>query len=259
MEQRVFYRQWRDEQAGSKYPFADRCALTTSDGLALAPDTFLDASLYPVGAPRRLFLAEVRLAGSLTVTLVVGDESGAEVATAAFDGLSPPAELALADRYGRPAGLLVSTPDRLAVFQTWGLGSRRFGQQAEFAAACVIPVPGDGVRGFVLADGTLFAGDVWVVGEDGVVVRRDGDRVIRVDLVGDPLFRRRLCDPADLFNTPGFIRTINGQPPDASGDFKVTVNGELAGDTILRVYPTDAGDAVRVEVVGQKAGAVADG
>lgn len=252
MEQRIFYSEWRDEQAGSKYPFADRCPLTTDTGLVLAADTFLDAALFPVNTPRRLFLTEVRAAGTRTVTLVLGDEGGTELATVEFDPLDPPTELALADEYGRPAGLLVSTADRLSGFQTWGFGTHRFGQAAEFAAACVIPVPGDGVRGFLLADGTLFTGDVWFVGEDGVVVREDGENVIRVDLVGDPLFRRRLCEPNDLFATPNFIRTLNGRLPDANGDFKITVNSELAGDTILRVYPTDAGDAVRVEVVGQK-------
>ena len=252
MEQRIYYEEWRDEQAGSKYPFADRCTLTTDTGLALAADTFLDAILYPVAAPRRLFLTAAKAEGTRTVTLFLGDEGGTQLASVRFDPLDPPAELAFEDAYGRPAGLLISTPDRLSAFQTWGFGNHAFGQTAEFAAACVVPVPGDGVRGFVLEDGTLFTGDVWIVGEDGVVVRKDGDKVIRFDLVGDPLFRRRLCEPNDLFSTPNFIRTVNGQPPDANGDFKITVNSQLAADTILRVYPADTGDALRVEVVGQK-------
>lgn len=257
MEQRIVYEEWRDEQAGSKYPFADGASLSAGTGLTLDPSIFLDAVLYPIGGGPRVFLTRVTARGTRTVTLVVGTQTGAELASAEFDPLEPPGELPLFDAHGRPAGLIVSTPERLAAFQTWPFGDHEFGQNAEFAATCVVPTPAPGLRGLMLEDGELFTGDVWVIGEDGVVVRQDGEGVIRIDLVGDPLFRRRLCEPNDLFATPRFIKTINGVPPDERGTFLITVNSELAGDTILRLHPTDDGRALRIEVVGQKLEGVA--
>lgn len=257
MEQRVFYKEWRDEQAGSKYPFADGASLAASTGLVLDPSIFLDAVVYPIGGGPRVYLTRVSARGTRTVTLVVGTQNGAALASAEFDPLDPPSELNLTDALGRPAGMIVSTPDRLAAFQTWPFGDHDFGQSAEFVSTCVVPMPAPGLRGLLLEDGTLFTGDVWVVGEDGVVVREDGTGVIRIDLVGDPLFRRRLCEPNDLFVTPRFVKTINGVEPDERGNFLLTVNSELAGDTILRLFPTDDGKALKIEVVGQKLEGVA--
>ncbi len=185
------------------------------------------------------------------MTLAVGDGTAATLATTAFDPLAPQELLELTDQYGRPAGVLVSDVTRLAVFQTWPLGAHRFQPAAtEFCASCVIPMPQVGVQGFLTDDGTLFTGDVWIVGEDGVVVRQDGDGVVRFDVVGDPLFRRRLCQPVQLFATPRFIKTVNGMKPDERGDFKITVGRALAGDTVLRVYPDDKG-GITIEAVGQ--------
>lgn len=254
MERRTYSQEWRDEQARSKYPFADRCTLRSDSGNFLDGDTFLDAVLHPINGPARLFLTSAVCAGDGSVTLAIGDAANPRRATTEFPALDPPEELPLEDALGRPAGLLVSTPDRLAAFRAWGLGTHTFGDRAEFVSACVVPVPGDGLRGILLDDGTLLTGDVWLVGEGGAVVRQDEDGSIRVDVVGDPLFRRRLCEPGSQFRTPRFIRTVNGRPPDARGDFQMTVNSELAGDTILRIYPDDDGQSIRVEVVGQKAG-----
>jgi hypothetical protein len=246
---RVSFPEWRDDTGSTRYPFADAASLTTVDGLAFARALFLDAAVYPVGGLARAYLSRITV-GPREVVVAVGDPGQAVRATAAFDPLAPPADLALADEYGRPAGLLVTDPTELTVFQTWPRTEHRFAPGAtEFAAGCVTPLPEVGVRGFMTADGELFAGDVWLVGEDGVVVRREGDAV-RVDVVGDPLFRRRLCQPAQLFTTPRFVRTINGMRPDERGDFKLTVGRALAADTVLRVYPDEKG-GLTIEAVGQ--------
>lgn len=247
---RVLFPEFRDEQGPTKYPFADSATLRTTTGLTIEPDLFLDAAVYPIGGRERQYLAAVAV-GPRSVTLTVGDATTPVLARSTFDPLAPPDLLELSDPYGRPAGVLVSDATRLAVFQTWPLQEHRFAATAtEFAASCVTPMPAVGVRGFTTPDGTLFTGEVWLVGEDGVVVRRDGDETVRIDVVGDPLFRRRLCQPVQLFTTPRFIQTINGMKPDAAGDFKITVGRALAGDTVLRVYADDKG-GITIETVGQ--------
>lgn len=247
---RILFPEFRDEQGPTRYPFGDEATLATTGGLAVGPDTFLDAALHPVGGGERQYLSRVRVAAR-QVTLVVGDPETPELASTSFDPLAPPDLLELTDAYARPAGVLVSDATRLAVFQTWPAGEHRFAPGAtEFAASCVTPMPQVGVRGFVTPDGTLFTGDVWIVGEDGVVVRRDDAGNVRIDVVGDPLFRRRLCQPVQLFTTPRFVKTINGMRPDERGDFKITVGRALAADTVLRVFADDTG-GITFEAVGQ--------
>jgi hypothetical protein len=82
-------------------------------------------------------------------------------------------------------------------------------------------------------------------------------RVIRVDVVGDPLFRRRLCQPQSLFATPRPVRSIlfrdaNGfefqTEPDAVGNVLLTGNNFLAPATVLRVATVPGG--VKIGAVG---------
>ena len=72
---------------------------------------------------------------------------------------------------------------------------------------------------------------------------------IRVDVVGDPLFKRRVSP--ESFVTPSFIKSINGIEPDDKGDFKIAVGTYLANDTILRIYPDLSLPGLRIELVGQ--------
>ncbi len=269
MAERVQFPQWRAENDPTKYPFAARATLTNGQR-SLVEGSLLDAILYPIGGGARLRMSKVVVTHG-TVTIHIGDQVEAELASGEFDLLSPPDSLPLVDAYGRPAGLLVSEATRLAIFGAWGVGTYEFtAEQAEFAATVCAPQPAVGVRGVLLDDGTVLTGEVWLVGDDGVVLRKEevtvpaarcgGDsvtrEVIRIDVVGDPLFRRRLCAPADLFATPNFIRTVTFKDqkqtvvcsPNVYGDIKVSVNNALAADTVLRIHPTPEGN--KFEVVG---------
>lgn len=230
--------------------------------------TFLDAILYPVGGGENLFLTSVVIDHD-RVVIYVGDPVAEQLCSGAFDLVDPPDTVRLFDAYGRAAGLLVSEASRLSLFGTWGVGTFTFLQdQTPFAVTVCVPQPAIGVRGVQLEDGSVLTGDVWLVGEDGVVLRREvvtvpADactsktyEVIRVDVVGDPLFRRRLCTPTDLFETPRYLTSLvfsDGHQvvecgPGKNGDVKITVNNNLASDTVLRVHPTEVG--TKFNVVG---------
>jgi hypothetical protein len=219
---------YRDENRDSRYPFADDATLVTSSGLALDPATFLDASVYPIGGSARAALTAIEVSNRL-IRFWVGDGDNPRRASGEFDPLRPPETIHLMDPFGRPAGLLLANPILLAASQVWSIGTHAFpAGTAEFVASCVIPTPEIGVRGFLTADGDLLTGDVWWVGENGVVVR-DDEGVVRIDVVGDPLFARRLCYPLGLFATPRFVRTINGIPPGPDGNFRIIVGIEAIG------------------------------
>lgn len=271
MPERILHPEWRDEQETTKYPFGSNATLTNGTDVILE-GIFLDAILYPIGGEVRLFMPLVTIEHS-QVVLSIGDDVNGILATGTFDLVSPPNKVEFLDAFGRPAGMIVSESARLAIFQSWAVGDHTFGQgQTEFAATVVVPTPEIGLRGIQLADGSLFTGEIWMVGDDGIVLRGEdlqqpsdvcGDppidmSVIRIDAVGDPLFRRRLCTDDELFVTPRFLKTLtidDGRQrvrcgPDEAGDFKLTVNNDLAEDTVLRIRPSERGIVIEAEGSG---------
>jgi hypothetical protein len=248
----VFGQQWRDESIGSLYPFGDGATLVDASGvITLDRDMFLDATLYPIGGAAGLYLTQITVATALRqVTLAIGNVATPQLCSAVFDPLAIPAALVVEDAYQRPAGLLVCDPTRMAIAQTWPSGTYTFAATATpWAASCIIPLPALGVRGFTTAGGGALAGDVWLAGGDGVVLSFSAG-AIQVDIVGDPLYLRRLCAPTGLFNTPRFVQTINGVAPNAQGDFQFTVLPAGVKATVLRVTPLTAGSLL-FEAVGK--------
>ena len=269
MSNRILFPEWRKQNDPTKYPFSERATLVNGAGRLLTEGTLLDAALYPVGGGVGLHLTKAVITFQ-DVTLYVGTQAQPELASGEFSLVEPPDLVELADAFGRPAGVLVSEGRRLGLFQTWGVGTHEFlPAETEFAASCVFPTPEIGVRGVRLETGELFVGDVWLVGDDGVVLTAEEAQVpvpgtcatrtvtqIRVDVVGDPLFRRRLCQPRSLFETPKFVKTFRivgpnmefDATPDEAGNLRLTVINDLAADTVLRIGTV--GDAIEIGAVG---------
>jgi hypothetical protein len=267
---------WRDAHSDAKYPFEDRATLVNADGDLLFEGLLIDASFYAVGAQAGGYISKVEIKAT-TVILTVGDSGDIDRASVEFDRFSPPAELRFTDAANRPAGVLISEPTRLAVLSALSLGDHEFQPyQTGFVARVWTPVPAEGVTGYELDDGSVLAGDVWLVGDDGVVLTCESVTVedecgttkdvtnIRVDVVGDPLHRRALCTATDFFETPRFLESItfcrpaqDGLPqecftcgPGEIGDIQIVVGNSLAPDTILRVRPDSEG--LIIEAVGER-------
>jgi hypothetical protein len=263
MSERTLFPEWRDQTRHVRYPFTDGATLTTTGGKVLPADVFVDASFYVPGAGAGLFLSRVDVTHE-AVTLTVGDPSERALATGTFPLADVPDAVAFADAAGRAAGLLVSEQGRPAVLGSWGVGTHEFRPGATpFVPAVCVPTPAAGLAGVRLPTGEVLTGDVWLVGGAGVVLTpvdvgtAGGVRAgVRVDVVGDPLFRRRLCSPGALFATPKFVTTVRVVAPNQSfdcrpgdgGEFPLTVAADRTPDTVLRVTPTAAG--VRIGVVG---------
>jgi len=266
----VLFKEWRDEQAPNNYPFADNATL--SNGQVVLPPEFLtDAVLYPVGGQARMYLSKLEI-GSEVMTIFVGDPSNPELAFGEVNLLDIKNEVLLEDRHGRPAGMFLTNPLRISITRTFGLGIHEFQlDQTEFVVDVCVPTPEIGVRAIELDDGNLFFGEVWIYGGDGVVLRHrentgsqfpvnvnaDLEQVIQVNVVGDPLFRRRLCAATELFDAPQFIKKVifiyDGREfetdPGDFGDIRISVNNTAVEDTILRVRTSAEG--VLFEVVGE--------
>lgn len=269
MSERITFPEWRKENEPTRYPFAAHASLVNAEGLTIVDGVFLDASLYPIGHTGPLYLSKAVIDHE-SCELFVGDENDPELCSGSFPIVSPGNDVALVDRVGRPAGILASEAARLAIVQSWGVGTHEFDPDAtEFCATCCVPTPELGLRGVLMEDGELLTGTVWLVGSDGVVLRGETVEVpgpcgatveatvVRVDVVGDPLFRRRLCVPRDLFATPDPVRKLRIIGPDDSeftivpderGGVVMTGGNNLAANSILRLYTTPAG--IRLELAG---------
>lgn len=252
---------WRDDNQQRKYPFADD-ALLTNGTLTIPNSLFIDGCLYPIGGNENLYLNRItREDSTITFGIKAGDF---ELAVGQYDVTDIPVtgEIAFYDAYGRPAGMLLATETSLRSFGGLNSGTYLFTQpQTRFVTAVVVPQPEIGVRGFVLPDGSFVTGDVILVGEDGAIVRRDADDSLRIDFVGDPFASRKLCDDeaagdedVSLLQPYCPIKTINGIPANALGDYKLLVGSNDSLSPVLRITPvSQPDDDVRKHLQGDSA------
>lgn len=271
--QRILHPAWRDELQATPYPFGDWATLRNSNDVFIPEGTFLDAALYPIGGGSQLRLSKVVVAQE-TITLFIGDQIDDELCSGTLNFLEPVDELALVDAYGRAAGILVSTSQRLIIFQTMPPGTHTFTfAQTGFAAHVCIPVSDDYFRGFLLDDGSIVSGDIWLIGDDGIVLSHEEvdapqddcevalgqdptEQRIRIDIVGDPLFRQRLCANAAV--TPKFLQTLTFKRgcdtvvvrPNAQGDIQMSVGRPEAESTILRLQVVDG--TLKLTTIGER-------
>lgn len=261
---RILFPEFRDEQEASRYPFADSASLQSDadETIQIAPDTFIDASFFIIGGYQRVYISSIVIAPQ-SITINVGDEELSVRVTSSYNPLSPPADgvLLFADQYGRPAGMLLSSSTALARFSGWGTGTYTFDiDQTEFVGSVVIPANEPGVRAIRPETKQFLTGDIWLVGDQGVVLRQDGPGVIRIDIIGVPLFRRFLCEPQQgaYFPNKQYLKTINGCGPDEFGNFTFTATDQpnIAGreipatnNNVLRIYAD--GETIVIDTAGR--------
>ena len=250
------------ELENTKYPFIPTAKLSNGTS-AFLEGTFLDAHLYSVTGTGRYYISKVDVASD-SVKITIGDSKEATRLTGEISMPVTEGIVRLVDVYGRSGGLLVSEPSRLSLLAAWGVGSHRFEQgQTEFCVTCQMPVPDPGVTALRLDTGEILSGKVWLIGEDGVVLRTElttdkrGNTVelLRIDVVGDPLYLQRLCNPESLFTPVNPIRVLRIKQgdytydcePDDQGNFSIQMNDATAADAALRVRTTPEGLVITVE------------
>lgn len=243
----IVFPEWEDNNEKVKYPFSDSATLENSEGDFLPDNIFLDARIYPIGGTGRQYISKITVAPT-TVTIIISD-SISELAIGEFSVAAPPDVIPLVDGYERPAGVLVSKSTLLSIFAGWGIGDHLFTvEQTEFVASVVVPVPQIGLRGFLLEDGNFYSKDVTICGMDGVIVRRDTDGSIRIDIIGEPLYNRKVCDEVGSFVTPRFVKTINNISADDYGNYNLYIGNNIVDDPILRFEHLES--SIRLTLAG---------
>ena len=249
----IRFAEFRNSLENTKYPFIPSATLTNGN-VSFLEGTFLDAHIYAISGSGNYYISSVVVTQN-DITIYLSDSGSQNFISGTVELPVTTSEVPLVDSYGRSSGILISEPTRLAVLATWGLGTHTFESgQTEFCVTCQIPISDPGVTGFLLPSGEILTGRVWFVGEDGVVLSNNNTE-IQINVVGDPLYLQRLCDPQELFNPVIPIRTIrviNGTytydcTPDATGNFNLQMNDSVTADTALRIRTTPEGIVFNIE------------
>ena len=238
--------QFRNENAASHYPFADNATLISQSGMVLGADAIVDALLHPVGNTNQLYLDSIQITGA-TALFVIGDNTASKYVGTVDLSTIQDGSVGIQDGSKRPAGILVVDPLLIKTLLGWHQGVHTFGPTAApFVLSCCVPSPLVGVTGLAAADMPTLTGDVWLVGENGVVLSFTNQDSVRVDVIGEPLALRKLCHSNEAFVAPQFLKTINNIPPSDWGGFTITIGKLLANKPALRITPDQ--DSILIEL-----------
>ncbi|MDO4568790.1 MAG: hypothetical protein Q4D38_00220 [Planctomycetia bacterium] len=205
---RIIYQEFRDQFENTKYPFEDTATLS-GDSITLPETLFLDGTFYMTEP----YLSEIQVSDTQIRLTVTDDDLHATSLLEDSDMLYFYTDTK------KLAGCLVSDKNRLSWLRSLPIGTYTFYRDAtSFAVRCRMPVNTMGVASIGVRDNSL-TGDVWLVGADGVFLRYVDDKV-RFDVLGEVLYKRKACTTA--IQTPRYVQTINGMPPDIYGGFRIT-------------------------------------
>jgi hypothetical protein len=117
-------------------------------------------------------------------------------------------QISLYDSLGRPSGVIVGNIDAIRSVLAPPSVVEFSPDATTFVAGSIVPQPTIGVEGISLDDDSVLSGDIWLVGEDGVVLKHNNNDV-RVHVVGDRLFARRSCEEEEgAYRVPRPLRRI---------------------------------------------------
>lgn len=252
-----------DENKDTDYPFESGASRSNGDAV-IAQDAFVDARLFPPSGRHDIFISSIEVGENIVITL--SDRSGV-LGTGSFTRDVPPDFVTFHTTSDVYLGILVGTPTTgLSKISGWPSGTYAFSiTQTRFAATAVVPQPQEAVRAIQLDSGALFHDDVTLVAEKGIQLTIPNlgssssgfankcEELVRFDVVGDPLFRRRGCEEEGATTNVGQVLqsiVLNGDTinPDTSGRFNVVLGSPTGNKSALRILPENYG--LRIEFLG---------
>jgi hypothetical protein len=247
MEKQSFS-EWKDKNSLIKYPFTDFATLT-NNSVFIPNNLFYDAKFFTYEGLQNQYISKVSLTADVC-TVAISDSS-LELCYAEFDLTDIPNHLTFIDTFGRESGVMLSSSDNLSLLRSWGVGDHTFSyNQTAIAASCLIPTQKTGILGFVTEDGSIFSRDVTFVGCDGVKLSKDASGFLRIDIIGEPLFLRKIAAlEGEEFENPKFIGSVAGRIPDDNGNIFIVVGSSNdVSSPILRISSRD--NTLKYEFIG---------
>lgn len=236
------------------YPFTDTATMTSREGYFIVPAAFLDARVYAPGATVNQYVSKITVNFKNIVIELKDDNGVMGTATIVNSNTSDP--VAIIDKDNREIGVILGAFDQLRSTVPPN-GTLTFNPEAlPFVPSVITPQPQVGVRSLVDKDGAYASGDVWLIGEDGVVLT-NVDNTIIFNITADPLFRLKACTSeiaGYIIPRPLKTITVNGHvvTPDTTGNIGFIVGDTLGAfggssgvgyvtDSLLRITPISSG------------------
>jgi len=264
-------------QKRGAYPFTAASTFTSTNGVFIPPTFLTDARIYSPGATVPIYVSKIRVTQT-NIVMTINDYLG-EIGSAIFS-YDNKSTVSILDQYKREVGVLIGNFDQIRTI-TKPNTSLEFTQAAlEFITSVIIPVPIFSIKNIFAEESTIAAsGEVWLIGEDGVkleTVDSDNDGTadsVRINIISDPLFKRKLCSDTLEFSTKRGLKGIivkneNDEEtvvlPDVFGNIQIVIgngtdqNGSpipsLVNSNIMRIFSGQ--NSLKFKVLGNMPNAV---
>lgn len=150
------FAEFENESSMRSYPFASGCTCLDTKGMAIGPDVFIDAALYPVNPVGDLYLSRIDVGGTVSIS-----DARSVVMTAVFERGSSRLDFYDTSGLRRHVGTIVaSSPDGLATLLNVNARRSFTSSETKFASSCVFPIVNDGVLSINVSGTGEIDGDV---------------------------------------------------------------------------------------------------
>lgn len=207
--------EWRSAGASSKYPFAERCRLTSTDGWTIPSDLFVDAQIRLPASIEYVELSDLsRAGGGLSGNVVSG---GQHIGAFSFTTETLAGGVAeILDVFGVSCGFIVAADDAPSSLKDLGRSLASFSTGAAvFESSVLFAYPETVLRSISVSE-TKLSGRVILVEGPGVKLVREG-QIIRIDAIGE----REGVSNCDRAPEGVALKTINLVPPNDYGNFTI--------------------------------------
>jgi hypothetical protein len=227
---------WTAEARRNPYPFVDTASLTDATGLLRLSQAWIgDAKLWPsLAAPSRIYLSAIeRTTAALTISVSSLDSVIGSATILDFTRR----RVALRNHAGDPVGFLAFAPGALQHIHDVPSKVYQFSVAAtEFVASAISLQVANGLLSLSDNKGATLTRDFSVVGGEGVVLSVRSPRAIRVDVIGDPYYRRETCeDPTALGRALKPVRGVHFKDMTSGGEGIVTPYGGNISTTVVAI------------------------
>ena len=244
----------------STYPFTDGATFLSRDNKLVDKQSFVDAIVYPSEIAEDVHISQIDLLERST-KIVLQDSQQGVVARGETSSEEPNSTMVLKDKNNLHAGIILVNIDQLrSGFSVPTV--LRFGSEAlPFTASVVIPRPDNHVSGIRLPSGKIISGEVWLVGEDGIVLDHEtqgATDVISIHAIGDRYATRRVCEASDETFTPTrpvkkiVVKKGSGTEyeisPDQWGNIQISQGLGVEQDNVIRLNSEK--NSIRFNILG---------
>lgn len=231
---RILNQQYQDALRSEVYPFLGATDITSTDGTPTLPaDCFLDLNLMVDESTTGVFLTSVIVGADVKFVFSTVDETVGTLSSTSLTG-----NQATVTNGTLVVGYAVMNPNSVGVVQSWVPGTYAF--NAQVIPHLLVLSDKRWRRGFILPDGTVLEGDVYLVADRGLWLKNTGSG-FTFNVTGDPFNNRVTPSRA--------IISISTALSDVNKNVNLVTESSVSEGTPFRLAVTPGTSTVRIDLV----------